>query len=173
MTSSASLTRSRAASGSSSCVLATEPLMSANRIVTSRVSSWRDAATGRAAPHSGQNRAPGAASAWQPGQIISPGDRRSRRGGQREPEHAAASRLGLGPDPASLRFDDPAADRQPEPGAGDAVIDVQPLEDDEYLLGVGGIEAAAVVGDFEAPHRPFRAGRDPDFRGSRLVAGLS
>src|SRR5687768_6758975 len=180
MTSSASLTRSSAASGSRSDVVATEPLMSANRIVTRRVSSWRDAATGRAAPHAAQNRAPGTASAWQPGQIISRGDRGQEGflrclggyGGQREPEYAAASRLRLGPDPATLRLYDAAADRQAQSGAGYAVICVQTLEDDEHLLGVAGIEPSAVVGDVEAPHRALTRGGNPDLRSAAVVPVL-
>src|SRR3954453_17616925 len=54
------------------------------------------------------------------------------------------------PDPPAVALDDPLADREPEPGAGDAVA-AQAVEHLEDQLALGGIDADAVVDDGDLP----------------------
>ena len=70
-----------------------------------------------------------------------------------EPDGGAGSsrRVDVDPDPAAVELDDLLRERQADAGAGVVLAAVQPLEDDEHLVGVLGLDADAVVRDAELP----------------------
>ena len=79
--------------------------------------------------------------------------------------------LGVDPDSSSVILDDFLAQRQSDTGALVIVARMQPLEDDEHLLGVLAVDPDAVVGDSEVPTRTVRLvldlfALDPDHRGA-------
>src|SRR5881409_1365174 len=64
-----------------------------------------------------------------------------------EEEGRAVARLGVHPDPAVVAVEDALHDRQADAGASELALVMQALEGTEQAVGIGHVEADAVVGD--------------------------
>src|SRR5690242_7002007 len=71
---------------------------------------------------------------------------------KREAKHASAALALVDPDPPAVAFDDPAADRKPDPRACVGIAVVQSLEHLEDVLARLGSDPDAAVGDRDLRH---------------------
>src|SRR5947208_12774967 len=83
-----------------------------------------------------------------------------RLDGNREMESAAALGSRLDPDVAALALDDPLADCEADAGACVILARMESLEHGEDPVGVGGVDADAVVRYSKVPGRSFLLGGD-------------
>ena len=80
--------------------------------------------------------------------------------GERELKRRALADAGLNPDAAAMAPDDLFAEGQADTGAGILRSRVRALEDAEDALGIGGVQADAVVAPREEPLCSFSMSRD-------------
>src|SRR5882757_10215547 len=127
--------------------------------------SWNASLVSTASPSSSSTSSTLIARDWLAGGAGSvicrllAGDGRRER--QAEPDSGAVASLGVQPDSPAVVLDDPLGQRQSYAGARIRALPVQPLEDDEDLVGELRLDADPVVRDADPPAHLVAGGVNP------------